>query len=155
MKQPDAATPPPADATILVRTDVWCDLYVDGRKVGRNQSQRVSVRPGLRAIKCSQEPNGKGVWSQQIDLAPGEHRDLRGTLYPRVSVTVQLSRGDAVRLSPGGQVIRNGGLVKLGAGRYRVEVLEGGRQVAEKFLTLSPHAPICTLRDRPDIGCFQ
>jgi len=150
---PSPATPRPARAVLTLEMDSWCDVYVDDAKIRTaNPKLTFEVEPGTHLISCAREGQDPLRWSRRVTLAPGERRVERGHILPAATVTVRLSRGDAVRIKPGNRILRSGARAGLPAGRVKVEVLRGGRTIASDWVTFRPGAP-CTLQDSPAIDC--
>ncbi|MCB9561722.1 MAG: hypothetical protein H6708_15065 [Kofleriaceae bacterium] len=141
----------PARATLAVEMDAWCDLSIDGVDEGRaDRKRRYPVDAGRHVVVCSQ---GRGMpeWRGEVTVAAGGHEVVRGSLLGKVAVTVTVTGGDAVRID--GTRHGNGAEVALRPGRYKVEVLSGSRVVDTAYVSV-PRGARCTLRDRPDLGCF-
>ena len=146
----DAGAPAPAPARVTFSFDTWCDLVVDDELRGRaDRTREVSLAPGRHRASCSQGP-GLGVWSESVEVAAGEVRRIDGTLLRPVEVTIEA--GDSVRI--GGQTVARGDAVVLRPGRYRVEVIAGGKARPAAYVNI-PRIRRCTLRDQPTLDCYQ
>jgi hypothetical protein len=150
----DAAAPvidaAPAPARVTFAFDTWCELVIDDLPRGRADREReVVLGPGRHRASCSQGP-GLGAWSETVEVRAGQVRRVEGTLLAPVEVTIDA--GDAVRIS--GQTIRSGDRIVLRPGRYRVEIVVGGRARAPVYVSI-PRVARCTLRDRPAVDCYR
>jgi serine/threonine-protein kinase len=135
------------DATVTVEMDTWCDLSVDGASAGRiTKSKSVTLRPGTHRIACAN--NQLGTWKQEVALAAGEKKTVKGTLVPSFAVTVRLAGGTEVLIDR--QKVGNGGTRQLKRGSHRIEVVRLGKVVDSAWVDLSK---ACTLVDRPAIAC--
>jgi hypothetical protein len=138
---------PPADARLTVEMDTWCDLAIDGGASGRlTKSKTVVVRPGRRAVTCTNKE--LGTWRESVELAPGEKKTVKGSLVPEIAVRVSIGRGDAVLIDK--VRVGNGGSRKLKRGSHRVDVVRLGKVVDSALVTVMG---ACTLVDRPAIAC--
>jgi serine/threonine-protein kinase len=138
--------PPPSDAAIepaaggghvIVRNDLWCNVWIDGIDHGNRRNAPIEVTAGHHVVRCV---NPAGEWTQETEVAPGTTRTLTGTLLRELEVTLEVdatidgkpyARGTVVKLKP-----RN------------VEVVVGGKK---KFITFRVS---CTLKDAPELGCY-
>jgi len=132
----DAASAPPI-GYIVVRNDLWCNVWIDRNNHGNLRNEPIEVTGGHHVVRCV---NPAGEWTQETDVAPGTTQTLTGTLLRELAVTLEVdatidgkryARGAVVRLKPG-----------------NVEVVVGG---TKKFITFRGN---CTLRDQPELGCY-
>jgi hypothetical protein len=133
----DAAVSPAdvgAPATLIVESDLWCDVFVDDAKVGK-RSEPIAVRAGRHVVRCDQGSTGN-AWSQAVELSPGETRRVRGQLLGAIDVTFDI---DA---SLDGVAHRRGEVAHVKSGQH---------QVGEKWRSLRAS---CTVRDRPELDCY-
>ncbi|ACY12920.1 serine/threonine protein kinase [Haliangium ochraceum DSM 14365] len=151
----DAATAvvvAPAPATVTVDIKQWCDLSIDGSDYGRAQRTRAIELPaGRHRFVCSQGP-GRSAWRQTVTLRPGERRQLSGSVLAPVSVRVEVSGGDAVRID--GTRHDNGARLQLDPGRYRIAVLSRDQERSYDYVSI-PAVASCTVRDRPTLDCYR
>lgn len=149
-RRPDLARRPrPTHGEIVVAIGSWCDIYLDGRHVGRSpmRDRPLKVAPGEHEVVCRQGKDGPMV-RRRVTVAAGQRETLTGTLHPAVQVRLELQHGDAVRID--GKVYS--GTFRLPPSRRRVDVLRGGRVVPGSggWVTF---ARSCTLVDRPTLRC--
>jgi hypothetical protein len=141
----DAAPPhdPPeldaagAVAHVIVRNDLWCNVWIDRTNRGNQRNEPIEVTAGHHVVRCV---NPAGEWTQEIDVAPGVTRTLTGTLLRELEVTL------AVDATIDGKRYPRGSVVKLKPGN--VEVVVAGRK---QFITFRGN---CTLKDVPELGCY-
>jgi hypothetical protein len=138
--------PPALDAAIepasvvghvLVRNDLWCNIWIDQIDRGNRRNEPLEVTAGHHVVRCV---NPAGEWTQETDVAPGTTRTLTGTLLRELEVTLEI---DA---TINGKRYARGTVVKLKPGN--VEVIAGG---TKKFITFRGN---CTLREAPELGCY-
>ena len=132
--EPDAAG---AVAHLIVRNDLWCNVWIDGTNHGNQRNQPIEVGAGHHVVRCV---NPAGEWTQEIDVAPGVTRTLAGTLLRELEVTLE------VDATIDGKRYPRGAVVKLKPGN--VEVVVAGRK---QFITFRGS---CTLKDVPELGCY-
>jgi hypothetical protein len=139
-----APTPTPIEAAIepavghiVVQNPVWCEISVDGKLRGNLRNKPIDVPAGHHTVRCV---NPTGAWTKETDVSPGATRTLIGTV-PDIAVRLDI---DA---TIDGKVYRRGAVVKLKP--RRVEVVAGGKR---QFITLRAS---CTLRDSPELECYQ
>jgi serine/threonine-protein kinase len=132
----DAAVLPEvvAPATLIVESDLWCDVFVDGVKVGK-RGEPIAVGAGHHVVRCDQGSTGN-AWSQEVELAPGKPTTVRGQLLGAIDVRFE------VDASLDGLAHRRGEVLHVKAGQH---------QVGDKWRSL--RAP-CTVRDRPELDCY-
>ncbi|MEZ4368405.1 MAG: protein kinase [Kofleriaceae bacterium] len=144
---PDAA---PVPASLVVDSDAWCDVYVDGTALGRaDRSRALVIAPGAHTVRCSQGP-GLPSWEERVVLAPGQRHTVRATLLGAVRVTVAVA-GDEVVVD--GARSPASATLSLTPGRHRVEVRRAGARVAMGWVSI-PRVPACTLKDTPALDCY-
>jgi hypothetical protein len=132
--------------------DAWCDVTVDGTPHGRADRRRpIALAPGRHDVVCSQGP-GLDEWRGVVALAAGEARTVTGRVLRSVAVSVALDDGDAAAID--GAIVRDGASTTLRPGRYRIEILRGGRPVSSGWVSI-PRVARCALRDRPTLDCYR
>ncbi len=138
-------------ASLIVNIRPWCDVWVDGQKVGRaSRSTVFSVSPGTHTVECKQETTDLS-WRKTVTLKPGEKKTLVGSVLSSVPLTLRLSNGDSAKID--GLLYKNGATHSFKAGRHRIEVYRDGKSIsAAEYLDLRKD---CTLRDKPNLGCFK
>jgi eukaryotic-like serine/threonine-protein kinase len=134
--QIDAAVEPAA-GHVIVQNPVWCYIWVDGKLRGNLRNTPLEVAAGQHVVRCV---NPAGEWTQQTYVAPGATRTLVGTVP---DITVRLAIGATID----GKAYARGSVVKLKP--RRVEVIAGGKR---QFITFRA---TCTLKDSPDLDCYQ
>jgi len=135
---PDAASEPArATGHVIVRNDIWCNVWIDRIDRGNRRNEPIEVTAGHHQVRCV---NPAGEWTQEADVAPGTTRTLTGTLLREFDVTM------AVDATINGRYYRRGTVAKLKPGN--VEVNAGGKK---QFITFRAS---CTLRDFPELGCY-
>jgi hypothetical protein len=133
----DAAAAPPPPGHVIVRNDVWCDVWIDGAFHGDRFNQAIEVSAGHHTVRCV---NPKGEWTQDVEVSSGETRSLNGTLLRYVQVTLDI---DA---TVDGKRYLRGAIIRLKQGR--VEVVAGGQT---QFITVRSD---CRLKDAPQLDCY-
>jgi eukaryotic-like serine/threonine-protein kinase len=134
--EPDAAAAPAA-GYIVVRNDLWCNVWIDRNNHGNQRNEPIEVTPGHHVVRCV---NPAGEWTQETDVAPGATQALTGTMLRELAVTLE------VDATIDGKRYARGAVVLLKPGN--VEVIVGG---TKKFITFRGN---CTLRDQPELGCY-
>jgi serine/threonine-protein kinase len=148
-----AARPDAALARAGVKLDIrpWCDVRIGGDDYGRARRDRViSLLPGKHEIVCSQGP-GRAEWRATVTLAPGEQKQLSGSVLRPVTITVAVTAGDRVVID--GRGYQNGVRLTLPPGRYRMDIKSGKRTVQGAWVAV-PAVAACTVRDRPALDCY-
>lgn len=143
---------PKADpALLVVNVGPWCDVWIDGVKVGRASPRtEFSVPAGTHQVKCLQETT-QFVWNKSVTVSAGEKRTLVGSVLPQVKLTTRLTRGDSVKID--GKLYGKGTTRKVKAGRHRVQVFKDGKAIADaQYVDIRKD---CILRDSPNLGCFK
>jgi serine/threonine-protein kinase len=148
-----AALPPPVPeepASLVVDIKPWCDVWIDGKKVGRASPTRsFTVAAGTHKVECKQPSTGL-KWQEQVTLEAGQKSRLRGTVIGKVSVRVRLGKGEGVRIS--GKTVKSGQSTSIQGGRHLVEILSGGKVTGKpRYLDLRQD---CVLKDEPKLACF-
>jgi uncharacterized protein (DUF2345 family) len=123
---------------IVVVSDAWCDVSIDGGPAVRNARQPFRVAAGHHTVVCAQSADRR--WSLDVDVKPGETTTARGQLLATVEVTL----GIAAAID--GIAHRAGEKVQLRAGRHE---LTAGAQ--HQFITVK--IP-CVVRDKPSLDCY-
>jgi serine/threonine-protein kinase len=138
--------PPPADAAprepgyLVVTSDAWCNVSIDGTDRGRWSATPLEVAAGHHTVVCEQTGTDKR-WTQTVDVAPGETKKLpKGVLLGTVTVTF------AIDASLAGVPYRRGQITHLMAGRY--DLVAGD---TKKWVDLRSS---CTVKSSPDLDCF-
>jgi serine/threonine-protein kinase len=147
---PDAAPPPLEDALLTVTILPWCEITLDDEPRGRSPTKTaLHVRPGHHDLRCTQSASGT-PFTQSFDLAPGQSRTITGDLRPAVTVRVDIP-GTTVTVD--GTVRAAGASFSLRTGRYRVHVERKGKSAEDGYVDVST-VP-CTIRDTPDLACYE
>ena len=134
----DAAIAPAAAAGhVIVRNDLWCNVWIDGVDHGNRRNEAIEVPAGHHVVRCV---NPVGEWTQNTEVAPGATRTLVGSLLRDLEVTLE------VDATIDGKPYASGAVVKLKP--RNIEVIAGGKK---KFITFRVK---CTLRDAPELGCY-
>jgi serine/threonine-protein kinase len=126
-----------AGGHVIVRNDLWCNVWIDGIDRGNRRNESLAVAAGHHVVRCV---NPVGEWTQETDVAPGTTRTLTGSLLRELKVTLD------VDATIDGKPYPRGTVVKLKPGN--VEVVSGGKK---KFITFRDN---CTLKDTPELGCY-
>jgi hypothetical protein len=131
----------PATGTIVVKTDSWCDVTVDGEarggfKVGKPFS--VTVSAGRHTLSCVQTGLDH-QWSKPVDVPAGGTVTVEGVLITLVDVSLEI---DATI----DRVVYKAGTVAKLKGRHYVEA--GG---VKKYVDFSR---TCHLRSKPELDCY-
>ncbi|MDB4966630.1 MAG: hypothetical protein JWN44_2319 [Myxococcales bacterium] len=143
-----AAPRPAADAaaTLAVAIAPWCDLTVDGQSRGRTP-QSVTLPPGPHHVVCVNPASGNRL-TRDVDLAPGERRELREKLYALVRVQPRLARGDAVAVDDSNPA---NAATEVAPGRRRVRLFKAGAEIDSRWIDVPPGG--CILVDAPRLAC--
>ncbi len=143
---------PKARARVVVDIKPWCDVWIDGRKLGRASAKTVHEVPvGSHKIECKQ-PGTRLSWAKEVVLSAGKTRRFTGSVLGKlgkIMVTVQVADSQSVRIA--GRLVRSGATVQLSAGRHRVELVVGGK-VSGKPVYLDMRQD-CTLRKAAQFSC--
>ncbi|HSR97816.1 MAG TPA: protein kinase [Kofleriaceae bacterium] len=138
-------TAPPLDAAVvpavghvIVQNPVWCEVWIDGKQRGILRNKPIEVPAGHHTVRCVNPAAGE--WTQETDVLPGATQTLVGTV-PDIAVRLDISA------TIDGKVYKRGAVVRLKP--RRVEVVAGGKR---QFITLRAS---CTLRDSPELECYQ
>jgi len=134
---PEVAIEPPAVGHVIVRNDIWCNVWIDRIDRGNRRNEPLEVAAGHHVVRCV---NPAGEWTQETEVAPGTTRTLTGTLLRELTVVI------AVDATINGRYYARGTVAKLRPGN--VEVIAGGKK---QFITFRAS---CTLRDAPELGCY-
>jgi eukaryotic-like serine/threonine-protein kinase len=130
----------------------WCELSVDGGRVGRVPPPReMLLAPGPHRVVCTQEPVTGLRYEKVITVEPGTPIDLRRPLVDEVTFRVQLRDGDEVRLE--GRLYRNG-THRIRPGSHKAVVLRDGVAVREGVVDIGA-ARTCVLTDVPRVRCVD
>jgi eukaryotic-like serine/threonine-protein kinase len=134
---PDAA--PPADGTITVKNDTWCDVSIDGQKRGRADTGPFPASAGEHMVKCEQQ--GLNEWHQKVHVVPNQTVIAKGALLAPITVHFDIAA------SIGGQSHQPGETITVP--RTRVLIEANGQH---KYWTPSA---TCTIRDKPELDCYE
>ena len=137
----------PADASLTVEMDTWCNLTIDKAARGQLNSDDGRVAAGPTRDRLHQSA-ARETWTQTVELAAGEKKTVKGTLVPEIAVLVKVSQGNEVLIDK--QKVPNGATRQIKRGSHRVEVRRMGKVVDSAFVQVSQ---ACTLVDRPAIAC--
>jgi hypothetical protein len=150
---PSTPTPTPtptpaadAPATLAVAIAPWCDLAVDGQSRGRSPAT-LTLPPGPHHLVCVNPVSGNRL-TRELDLRPGERRELREKLYALVRVAPRLTRGDAVAVDGGKP---SSSPPEIEPGRRRVTLYQAGAEIETRWIDVPPGG--CTLVDAPRLAC--
>ena len=135
---PDAQKPADRVAHLIVRNDVWCNIWVDQVNRGNRRNELIEITAGHHVVTCENPPVGK--WTREVEIAPDTTRTITGTLLRDLTVTL------AVDGTINGKYYARGTVANLKPGV--VEVVAGGKK---QFITLRAS---CTVRDSPELGCY-
>src|SRR5262249_55044031 len=75
----------PAVGTIVVHSDRWCDVKIDGESRGRAGSGPFEVPVGRHKVLCEQAGTGNH-WVRDVDVTPGKRVVVEGTMAAIVDV---------------------------------------------------------------------
>jgi hypothetical protein len=137
---------PTAPATLIVATAPWCDLRVDGLARGRTP-QTLSLPPGHHHIECTNPAAGRSL-TRELDLLPGQLRELRERLYGTVRVTPSFTHADAFAVDDG-RVAAD--VHEVEPGRRRITFYVAGKAIATRYIDVPPEG--CRLVDVPAAAC--
>jgi hypothetical protein len=139
----------PSHGELLVTLGPYCDLSLNGKRVGTSPMKRpLRVKPGRHVILCRNGPNG--VWTKRtVTVEPGERKSITGSIVDTISVHLGLKRSDAVRID--GKVYRN--TFKIEPKPHRVDLLRGGRVLEGQGAWVTFPSRSCTLVDQPTLRC--
>ncbi|MCG8421148.1 MAG: protein kinase [Proteobacteria bacterium] len=141
-----------ARATVTLDIRPWCNVRIDGRDYGRARRDRIiSLDPGQHEIACTQGP-GRPEWKTSLNLEPGQHVPLRGSVLKPVQLRVSLERGDSLQVDR--RRYSNGSSLRLLPGRHRVDLFSGDDRITGAWVSI-PAVPACTLRDVPALDCYR
>jgi eukaryotic-like serine/threonine-protein kinase len=143
-----AAPQPAADgpATLAVAIAPWCDLTVDGQSRGRTP-QTLTLPAGPHHLVCANPVSGNRL-TRDLDLQPGERRELRERLYAMVRLQPRLARGDAFAVD-GGKTAS--AATDVESGRRRVTLYRAGAEIDARWIDVPPGG--CILVDAPLLAC--
>ncbi|MCU1276830.1 MAG: serine/threonine protein kinase, partial [bacterium] len=124
----------------------WCDLAIDGQPRGRSPAT-LTLPPGTHQLSCVNPVSGQRL-TRQLDLAPGEHRELREKLYATVRVQPRLARGDAFAIDGGKAASAT---AQVEPGRRRATLYKSGAEIETRWIDVPLGG--CTLVDAPRLAC--
>jgi serine/threonine-protein kinase len=139
---PDAGAAPPADAagdvlaTVVVDSDAWCNVLVDGVSTGKRNAEPIRVPAGHHVVRCEQTGTSK-AWSNPVDLAAGETKHVGGQLLGSIDVTFE------VDATLDGVLHHRGQTVHIAAARHQI-----GTNLWRDLRAS------CTVRDKPELDCY-
>jgi eukaryotic-like serine/threonine-protein kinase len=133
---PDAAI---ASGSIVVKNDTWCDVTIDGARIGRISAKPIEVKAGPHTVTCEQGGTDN-KWTRQVDVAPGKTAVAQGAMLGAITVTLGV---DAII---DGTSYPRGSIVNLKRGRHELAI--GG---SKTYFDLSA---ACTVRSAPEPGCY-
>jgi serine/threonine-protein kinase len=145
---PSSVTPASTRATLVVAIAPWCDLSVDGVAQGRTP-QTLTLAPGGHKISCVNPASGHRL-TRELELAPGERRELRERLYPMVRLQPRLARGDHFSVDGGAATAT---AIEVEPGRRRVTLYKAGTEVDTRYVDVPPLG--CLLTDVPRLACEE
>jgi hypothetical protein len=135
----------PADAAvaatgfIVVKSDAWCEVSIDGSSRGRASEKPLRVEAGSRTVVCEQTGMGN-KWTRVVDVVAGKTVTASGSLLGNFVVTVSVDAAiDGIGYTPGMTAI-------LKRGRH--DLVIGGSK--SRFDLSAP----CTIRSTPEPGCY-
>jgi hypothetical protein len=137
---------PDAPATLAVAIAPWCDLTVDGQSRGRSPTT-LTLPPGPHHLACVNPVSGNRL-TRDLELRPGERRELREKLYAMVRVQPRLTRGDAFAVD-GAAAASTARDVE--PGRRRVTLYKSAAEIETRWIDVPPGG--CTLVDAPRLSC--
>jgi serine/threonine-protein kinase len=155
-----AAPPIPVDAAavavaalgeLIIESDTWCELAIDGVPRGRVARTGAYALPaGRRAVRCEQPSTGLG-WRAEVEIRPGAQTRIARALLPPVAVTIA-TPGD--RASIDGVSAARGAILTVKPGQRRVVLLREGRAFREGWVAI-PVAASCRLHaiDADRLAC--
>jgi eukaryotic-like serine/threonine-protein kinase len=145
---PPSPPQPAADApaTLAIAIAPWCDLTVDGQSRGRSPAS-LTLPPGPHHLSCVNPVSGNRL-TRDLDLKPGERRELREKLYATVRVQPRLTRGDAFAVDGAKP---SSSTAEVEPGRRRVTLYKAGAEVETRWIDVPPGG--CTLLDAPRLTC--
>jgi len=147
----DASVPRPTHGEIVVAIGIWCDVYLDGKLVGRSpmRDRPLKLTPGLHEVVCRQGAAGPFV-RHQVRVEAGKRQTLTGLLQSaEIEIRLQLTHGDAVRID--GVTYRERRF-RLVPSRRRVDVLAAGQPVPGRGGWIA-FTRSCLLVDEPRLAC--
>ncbi len=139
--------PAPTHAWLHLKLGPWCEVRLDGKKVGISPMKRpLKITPGRHTVTC--RFHGGATVTRVVQVAAGATGLIKGT--DPVIITLQIRPGRVVRLGDG-KLLRSG--QRLRPKRYRMDLLLGGAPIKGKggWVTVPQHD--CTLVDEPALKC--
>ncbi len=131
-RPPTRSPSPPARVVFQIRP--WCDVFLDGRPLGRSPSPKEwLLQPGRHEVLCRQGRSGLH-WRKSIRLQPGQRVVLRGSVLRPARVVVP---ADGATWSIDGQVHRPG-TYRIPAGRHKVSLVTQSGQVRTRWVSFAP-----------------
>ena len=145
------ATPVPPDApdadvrpgAIIVKNDLYCEIFIDGISAGQKRNVPLKVTSGHHLVRCEHAPT---TWTEPVDIAPGETRTLVHQMMQNVDVTIALTKSAEVTID--GTKFPATGRTTLKAERHSF-LLPGGQT---KYITITAS---CVVRDQPELDCYR
>ena len=133
-----AVDAPPAPGAIIVKSDLWCEVEIDGEPKGRLSAKPISVPAGPHTIVCAQSADKR--WTKQIDVGAGKTVTVTGSLLPAIDIAI------ATDVTIEGVAYRAGSTAKL---KGRVLLQKDDTKI---YVTIT--GP-CEIRDKPDLNCYR
>jgi serine/threonine-protein kinase len=109
----------PATGTLVIKSDRWCDVTVDGAPRGQLQSASASITVELPAgshdVVCKQSTSTGDFWAKPATVIAGKTVIVRGELAQTIDVRLDVDaildgvphkRGEVVRLSRGSHDVK-------------------------------------------------
>ena len=138
-----AVAPPDAAVAqtgfIVVKTNAWCDVKIDGTPRGRASTTPLAVDAGTHTVVCEQTGMNTS-WTQTVTVAAGK------TVIASAPMLKPVNLSFATDATVDGTAWRAGQTAPLQAGRHRVEI--GGKGA---WVTVTRD---CQIRATPEIGCY-
>ncbi len=137
----DAAAPATAAlGSVIVTSDAWCDLAIDGKPAGRlKRGAPYAVPIGHHKLTCGQ--NGRPGWMREVEVGAGQTARVDGTLFGMIEVTFGIDATIDGAAQPRGTVL------KLKPGRHELQI---GNNTAWSDIRFP-----CTVRSSPNVDCYR
>ena len=136
----DAAPVTAELGSVIVTSDAWCDLAIDGKPAGRlKPGAPYAVQAGHHVLTCGQ--GSTPGWKRDVDVVAGQTARVEGTLFPMIEVTF------AVDASIDGVPQPRGTVLKLKPGHHQLQVGDTAAYSDIRFA--------CTVRSAPNVDCYR
>ena len=131
---PAVTLPPDApivveDGSIVVSSDSWCAVSVDGVKradlKGAGQAVTIKLSAGPHTVLC-EKPGIDPGWTKTITVEGGKQQVVTGTSLKQVNVTIAITTGDRIEIA--GRSVARGSKTQLKASRYTATVWSGDKR---------------------------